>query len=172
MEISKQEPGPTEGAFAHETPRTCLRFMTLEDVKSAYQEVGALLLPEDGPSVLKNFLTNLHARMLLAFEKENDRRVGDISFGHFKQDGRIYFGIDIKEPYQNLGYGTELTAAGIEYARMHYRHLMDELLLTVDIENTRAIHVYEKCGYRHVAIQPFTGKDGQERSEHVMSIML
>lgn len=48
--------------------------------------------------------------------------------------------LDIFEPYQNRGYGTEIV-----------RQLIDEYdinCLWVNADNNRAIHVYRKCGFK------------------------
>jgi len=46
--------------------------------------------------------------------------------------------LDIFEPYQNKGYGTEVVKSLVEQG---YRTLW------VRADNSRAIHVYEKCGF-------------------------
>lgn len=48
--------------------------------------------------------------------------------------------LDIFEPYQNQGYGTKIV-----------KKLIDEYgigSLWVNADNERAIHVYEKCGFK------------------------
>ena len=48
--------------------------------------------------------------------------------------------LSIFEPYQNKGYGTEIVKELIEKYNLNN--------LWVNADNSRAIHVYEKCGYK------------------------
>jgi len=48
--------------------------------------------------------------------------------------------LNIYEPYQNNGYGTEVVKSLVKQG---YKSLW------VRSDNPRAIHVYEKCGFKH-----------------------
>ncbi len=48
--------------------------------------------------------------------------------------------LSIFEPYQNKGYGTEIVKNLTEKYNLNN--------LWVNADNSRAIHVYEKCGYK------------------------
>ena len=52
----------------------------------------------------------------------------------------------IFEPYQNRGYGTATVKSLVEQGYVH---------LWVRTDNPRAIHVYEKCGFRRGTTQMF-----------------
>lgn len=54
--------------------------------------------------------------------------------------------LEIFEPYQNKGYGT---AVVMELVKKGYKSLW------VRSDNPRAIHVYEKCGFKKVGTQMF-----------------
>ena len=69
---------------------------------------------------------------------------GDIKIGEAEIDitNKMLSRLVIFEPYQNKGYGTSVVKA-----------LIDEYgcnCLWVNADNERAIHVYEKCGFRIV----------------------
>jgi len=57
------------------------------------------------------------------------------------------YGVFIKEGFRNLGIGTKLNQALIEIARKRGFKIMELAVLS---SNTRASHVYEKCGFRKV----------------------
>ncbi|KYH39487.1 MAG: GCN5-related N-acetyltransferase [Candidatus Bathyarchaeota archaeon B63] len=60
-------------------------------------------------------------------------------------------GIIIKSGYRDLGIGTEIMKTLIDQAR---RMGLEILTLTVFATNKRAIHVYEKVGFREVGRIP------------------
>lgn len=67
---------------------------------------------------------------------------GETKIGEAEVDinGKMLSRLNIYEPYQNRGFGTEIV-----------RRLTEEYglnVLWVNADNERAIHVYEKCGYR------------------------
>ena len=67
---------------------------------------------------------------------------GDTKIGEAEVDinGKMLSRLSIFEPYQNKGYGTEIV-----------KQLIDEYgidCLWVNADNNRAIHVYEKCGFK------------------------
>jgi L-amino acid N-acyltransferase YncA len=55
------------------------------------------------------------------------------------------YGIYIREGYRELGLGTALTRELIEIAK---KQGLEILQLSVYATNTRAFHVYKKCGFR------------------------
>lgn len=56
--------------------------------------------------------------------------------------GKMISRLTIFEPYQNKGYGTEIVQI------MKDKYGCD--CLWVNADNDRAIHVYEKCGFRKI----------------------
>lgn len=68
---------------------------------------------------------------------EDSKKVGEAEID--KKEGMLS-SLEIYEPYQNLGYGTEAVK---ELTRMYN---LDCLWVRAD--NEKAIHVYEKCGYK------------------------
>lgn len=67
---------------------------------------------------------------------------GDIKIGEAEVDikGKMLSRLSISEPYQNKGYGTKIVKQLTE------QYGLD--CLWVNADNKRAIHVYEKCGYK------------------------
>ena len=84
---------------------------------------------------------------------------------------RAVFGIAIKKDYWGLGLGRLLTQEIISAARsIGY----EELELEVAANNTRAIRLYESCGFARYGTRPnaFRYKDGSYADEHLMAINL
>ena len=67
---------------------------------------------------------------------------GEIEIGECEVDikGKMLSRLVIYEPYQNKGYGTKIVQELTEKYGLN--------VLWVNADNKRAIHVYEKCGYR------------------------
>ena len=86
-----------------------------------------------------------NAPLFSMIEKRSDAFIGNIEFMDVT-DGTAELGVAITASMQEKGYGTEAILAMIRYG-------MDQLGLTriflkVYPDNARAIHVYEKCGFR------------------------
>ncbi len=79
----------------------------------------------------------------------DDELVGFVMYGYFEEPGpRLWLDrILIDERYQGKGYGQLLVHAMIERLTNEYPN-MDEITLSVYDTNPRAIHVYEKAGFR------------------------
>lgn len=67
---------------------------------------------------------------------------GDTKIGSAEVDinGNMLSRLEIYEPYRNKGYGTEVVKQLIEEFGID--------CLWVEASNTRATHVYEKCGFK------------------------
>ncbi len=68
----------------------------------------------------------------------------DVKIGEAEVDlkGKMLSRLTIYEPYQGKGYGTEIVEKFIKD--------YDINCLWVNDDNSRAIHVYEKCGFQKV----------------------
>jgi RimJ/RimL family protein N-acetyltransferase len=102
---------------------------------------------------------------------EDDRLVGFsalwVSWNH--QTAGLSIGIGDPD-YQNRGYGSEGLALTVGYA---FRELnLYRVGLTVFSYNTRAIHVYEKCGFvQEGRVRGFLCRDGQRHDMLYMGIL-
>ena len=83
--------------------------------------------------------------MFSMLEKETRKFIGNTSF--FNIDGdEAEWGIVMTASMQNKGYGTEALKRMIEYgfSECGFRRIY----LGVYVDNPRAIHVYEQCGFK------------------------
>ena len=78
-------------------------------------------------------------------EKKTGEFIGNIELMNV-QDSSAELGIAITADKQNLGYGTEAVLALTQYGLNQLG--LERILLRTNPKNSRAIHVYEKCGYR------------------------
>lgn len=67
---------------------------------------------------------------------------GDTKIGEAEVDinGKMLSRLKIYEPYQDKGYGTEVVRALVDEYELD--------CLWVNADNNKAIHVYEKCGFK------------------------
>lgn len=86
---------------------------------------------------------------------------------HMKYSHRAYFGISILEEYCNYGLGKYILEFALEQAK---KNGFEQVELGVFEDNLRAIHLYKKCGFEQVGIQPraYKLKDGTYRNEILM----
>ena len=78
-------------------------------------------------------------------EKSSGKFIGNIELMDMS-DTEGELGIAITAETQNLGYGTEAVSSMIQYGFNHYG--LQRIVLRTNPNNARAIHVYEKCGFR------------------------
>ena len=78
-------------------------------------------------------------------EKDSGEFIGNIELMDVK-DGSGELGIAITAAKQDQGYGTEAITAIIAYGQRELG--LRRIFLRVFPDNTRAIRVYEKCGFR------------------------
>jgi len=80
------------------------------------------------------------------------------------------FGITVHDRFQNKGLGTALTKYMLEIAR---KKGLRKVTLKVITENSRAIHVYEKCGFKFDAkLEKENFVNGRYLDDYIMSIFL
>ena len=101
----------------------------------------------------------------------NNQIVGDLGVtqirSHLKYCHRAYMGISIQKQYCNLGLGSIMIEIALEQAA---KNEFEQLELGVFEDNLRAIHLYEKYGFRRYGIQPkaFKLKEGSYHNEVIM----
>lgn len=100
-----------------------------------------------------------------------DRVVGDLMVTpvrpHIKYLHRAQLGMAIQRAYWGAGLGRRMLTLAILQAR---KNGFEQLELGVFSDNTRAIHLYESCGFHAWGTQPraFKLKDGTYRDEIMM----
>ncbi len=162
-----------EGERVMEWETVALRAVKRTDIYDFFKvEANRELSIEDLYKHTHEFLMNRYNRLLIGCLSSEDTTIGDISIREHEDD-EFYFGINMKKEYRGYGFGTKLTQMGIEYARDHYHDLVDRLLLKVDTQNQRAVHVYQKAGYQIIDERPYVAEDsGCERTQYVMEALL
>ena len=86
-----------------------------------------------------------HATMFSMLEKDTRRFIGNIEFMNRKGE-EAEWGIVMTHKMQDKGYGTEALRRSVEYGFTELG--LRRIYLAVYANNPRAIHVYEKCGFR------------------------
>lgn len=83
--------------------------------------------------------------MFSMIEKISDKFIGNVEFFN-RNDDEAEFGIVLTASMQNKGYGKEALERSVEYGfnELHLRRI----ILGVYVNNPRAIHVYEQCGFK------------------------
>lgn len=80
------------------------------------------------------------------------------------------FGITVHDDFQNKGIGIALTRHILEIAK---RKGLRKVSLKVVTENSRAIHVYEKCGFKVEAkLEKENFVNGKYYDDYIMSVFL
>ena len=85
------------------------------------------------------------ATMFSMLEKDTGKFIGNIEFFNRKDD-EAEWGIVMTASMQDKGYGKEALRRSIEYG---FDELgLSRICLAVYVDNPRAIHVYEQCGFK------------------------
>jgi RimJ/RimL family protein N-acetyltransferase len=87
----------------------------------------------------------IYATMFSMLERDTRQFIGNIEFMNRKGD-EAEWGIVMTYKMQNKGYGTEALKRSVEYGFGELE--LRRIYLAVYADNPRAIHVYEKCGFR------------------------
>ena len=105
---------------------------------------------------IKNDLSNNpFSHYLLYFD--NDKIVGYINY-YLMYEKLEIANFNVLDNYQNKGIGTKL----IKYLIDKYSGVCENITLEVKSDNLKAIHIYEKMGFKRVAIREnyYNGIDG------------
>jgi diamine N-acetyltransferase len=106
-----------------------------------------LYSPEQERNWVKKKLAE-KAQVFSMIEKKSGEFIGNIEFFDLKEK-EAELGIALTAKMQNRGYGTEAIRAFTKYGADHLG--LTRIRLRANTENDRAIHVYEKCGFREYA---------------------
>ena len=101
------------------------------------------------------------------------RVVATASLGFFDANAvkhKAEFGITVHDDFQSRGIGTALTKHMLNIAK---KKKLRKVFLKVTTENERAIHVYEKCGFKIEArLTEENFIDGKYIDDYVMSVFM
>ena len=119
----------------------------VNDIENVARFIGdrrELYSEKDEIAYIKDKMDN-KATMFSMLEKGSNEFIGNIEFFN-----RVFeeaeWGIAITHKMQEKGYGTEALKRSVEYG---FGELgLTRIYLGVYVNNARAIHVYEKCGFK------------------------
>lgn len=123
--------------------------------------------------VIERWLSNL-SNLIVLIALHNDRIVGHgqiFKFPHPRRRGTGDLLIYLHQDFHNVGLGTAMLAKLLEQARREGLHRLN---LYVMGENRRAVHLYEKFGFRIEGVkkEAYLGEDGRYHDELVMGLIL
>jgi RimJ/RimL family protein N-acetyltransferase len=124
----------------------------VEALNSVIREGKYLFLNEeivDMEEECRWFEHSVKAGMLYLVARVEGKVAGGASL-HSKTDKRAHvaeFGIFIRDGYRNSGLGTAIIKEFIEIGK---KQGLDILQLSVFANNTRALNVYKKCGFKEI----------------------
>lgn len=111
--------------------------------------------------------------LALIQEDEKERIIGSASLSFHSQEAvrhKAELGITIHDEYQDQGLGTAMIKHLLEIAQ---KKRLKKIYLRVDTENRRALHAYEKCGFKTEAkLEKEDYVNGQFRDDYRMAIFL
>lgn len=101
---------------------------------------------EEELSWIRKKLEN-HTRIFSMIDKATGKFIGNVEMMDVENDAKCgELGICITAKQQERGLGSEAIPAMVKYSAKEYN--LDRIMLKVFPFNERAIHVYEKCGFR------------------------
>lgn len=116
----------------------------IENVAKFIGERRTLLTEQDEIDYIKDKMDK-DATMFSMLEKDTREFIGNIEFFN-RVDDEAEWGIVITSKMQNKGYGKEALRRSVEYG---FNELdLKRIYLEVYANNTRAIHIYENCGFK------------------------
>jgi perosamine synthetase len=99
-------------------------------------------------SVIQN-----HVITVLVKENDNNKIFG---YGHIDKDNnKFWLGVCLLKEYDGLGIGSMILKYLLEYCN---KIGVDEINLTVDIDNTRGLYLYNKFGFKKISIDDDGGR--------------
>ena len=119
----------------------------VNDIENVARFIGDRREPlseKDEIDYIKDKMDN-DATMVSMLEKDTREFIGNIEFFNRTFDAAEW-GIVITTKMQNKGYGKEALMRSVEYG---FNELgLNRIFLSVYADNPRAVHVYEKCGFK------------------------
>ena len=119
----------------------------VNDIENVARFIGDRREPlseKDEIDYIKDKMDN-DATMFSMLERDTREFIGNIEFFNRTFDAAEW-GIVITTKMQNKGYGKEALMRSVEYG---FNELgLNRIFLSVYADNPRAVHVYEKCGFK------------------------
>jgi len=119
----------------------------VNDIENVARFIGDRREPlseKDEIDYIKDKMDN-DATMFSMLEKDTREFIGNIEFFN-RTFNAAEWGIVITTKMQNKGYGKEALMRSVEYG---FNELgLNRIFLSVYADNPRAVHVYEKCGFK------------------------
>ena len=119
----------------------------VNDIENVARFIGDRREPlseKDEIDYIKDKMDN-DATLFSMLEKDTREFIGNIEFFNRTFDAAEW-GIVITTKMQNKGYGKEALMRSVEYG---FNELgLNRIFLSVYADNPRAVHVYEKCGFK------------------------
>ncbi|MGB9134692.1 MAG: GNAT family protein [Candidatus Bathyarchaeia archaeon] len=110
---------------------------------------------------------------ILALVEEKKRVIGSVSLSFYSSEANRHkaeLGITIHDDYQNLGLGTVMISHLLGIAS---KKGLRKVFLLVNTTNSRAIHVYQKCGFKIEArLEKEHSLEGELRDDYRMAVFL
>lgn len=117
---------------------------------------------------------NKHLPILALIQEDGKERIiGSASLSFHSQESvrhKAELGITVHDNYQNQGLGTTMIKHLLEIAQ---EKGLKKIYLRVDTKNNRAMHVYEKCGFKIEAkLEKEDYVNGQFKDDYRMAVFL
>ncbi len=111
--------------------------------------------------------------LALVTEEGKQRIIGSASLSFNQTEAlkhKAELGITVHDEYQNMGLGTVMVNHLIDIAR---KKRLKKVFLLVNVDNGRAIRVYEKCGFQiEATLKKEHYHKGQFRDDYRMALFL
>ena len=139
-----------------------LEFLDLVGAETDNLTFGAEGFPfneEQERAYIKNMHENEHSVTLLALK--DGRIIGDASISGLsrRMSHRANLGISVLRDFWHIGVGSALLQGIVDYAKAHGVEIID---LEVRCDNTRAISLYERFGFKRIGTYPAFYKINEE----------
>ena len=133
----------------------------------SFGKEGLPISTEEEEKFIQNINKEEHSVLYVVWK--NGEIVGDASLSGFprRMSHRAEFGISVTKSEWGQGIGSALLQKIIDYAKEHTIELIN---LEVRSDNRRAIQMYEKFGFRKVAVLPAFMKVNDE--DHDCDLMI
>jgi len=130
-------------------------------------------MPPYNEEVIERWVSNL-PNLIFLVAIYGDKTVGHAhiyKFPHLQRKGTSDLIIYLHQDFQNIGLGTAMLGELMDVAKKERLHRIG---LHVIADNGRAVHVYEKAGFKVEGVMKdaYLGEDGKYHDELVMGLLL